>query len=66
MFLRMSHNYYQILPLKSYGYTAIFTKGDNISDFLFAVLARRSHSKEESNLQGKNLLQKEQILSFKS
>ena len=41
------------------------TKGNNLSDFLFAFLEHVA-PKKESTLKGKNLLQEEQILSFKS
>ena len=46
--------------------SAIFMKGDNFSDFLFALLAEEALPKKGSTLEGKNLLLKEQILSFKS
>ena len=47
-------------------FCAIFTKGNNCCDFLSASLEQHNPSKKKSALKGKNLLQEEQILSFKS
>ena len=43
----------------------IFAKGNNFCDFLFCSHGVRSYSENGSTLKGKNLLQVEQILSFK-
>ena len=45
--------------------STIFTKGDNICDFLFASLGNEPFQKQFT-LKGRNLLLQEQILSFTS
>ena len=45
-------------------FSVVFTKGDNFSNFLFFA-GWRSPSKKGSTVEGKNLLQKKQILSSK-
>ena len=43
-----------------------FFKGDNFCDFLFAFLHTQFSSEKGSTLKGKNLLPREQILSFEN
>ena len=47
-------------------FSAIFTKGNNFCIFCLLSWRQRNFSKMGSTLKGKNLLQVEQILSFKS
>ena len=47
-------------------FTAIITKGNKYCDFLIISLENEALQKKKSTLEGKNLLQGEQILSFKS
>ena len=48
-------------------FTAIYMKGNNFCDFLFAISCNEILSKKGSTLEGKNLLKEEQIiLTFKN
>ena len=59
-----------LINIKVNGYISIFfhqfSKGNNICDFMFASLEEKNPLKMGSTLKGKNLLLREQILSFKS